>query len=80
MHDGVDPVLRQQPRDECVIRDFADHQFAGGHCLAKALPQVIEDDDLLTGIGQLSDHMAADVTGPAGDQDGVIGQRGSLCG
>ena len=79
MHDGIDSVLRQQPRDQHMISDIADHQFAGGHRLAKALPQVIEDDDLLAGLAQLPDHVAADVAGPAGDQDGVSGQMGSRC-
>ena len=31
--------------------------------------EIVEDNDAFTGIEQLVHHMAADIAGPAGDQD-----------
>ncbi|GBF31440.1 hypothetical protein MnTg04_01401 [bacterium MnTg04] len=33
--------------------------------------EVVEHDRRVTGFAELADHMAADITGAAGDQDGV---------
>ena len=54
-----------------MIADVAHHELAGGHRLPEALAEVIEDDDPLARLAQLPYDMAADVAGPAGDQNGA---------
>ena len=48
VHDRIDLVLGQQARHQGLIADVADDQRAGRHRLAKALDEVIEDDDPFT--------------------------------
>ncbi len=67
MHHGVDPVLRQQPRHQREIADIADDELPGGHRLPEPPAEVIEDNDLFGRFAQLTDDVAADVAGTAGD-------------
>ena len=67
VHDGVDLMLREEPRDQRIVADIADDQFARGDGLAKSLAQIVEDDDPLARLAELPNDMTADVSGAAGD-------------
>src|SRR5258708_24327887 len=69
VHDGIDLVLRQNPRYQGVITDITDNEFAGCYRLPETLDEIVEDDDLFAGFSQLPSSMTAAVPGTAGDQD-----------
>ena len=71
MDDRLHAVLAHDAADELLIADVADDERGiGRHRPAKAGRQVVEDDDALATVEELEHHVAADVTGSAGDEDG----------
>ena len=71
MDDRLHAVFAHDAADELLIADVADDEGGvGRHRPAKAGRQVVEDDDALATIEELENHMAADVTGSAGNEDG----------
>ena len=58
--------LRQAP----TVADLGLHQFdAVGHRGPVALAEIVEDDDLRATLHQGQDEMAADIAGPASDEE-----------
>ena len=71
VHDRVDRVGGEQRVQGGTIADIADDQFgAGGHGLAMATAQIVEDGDAMAGFDQLQRHGAADISG-APDHENV---------
>ena len=80
MHDGVHRVLLQQAADQLAIAGIADDQVAMDDRIGKTGAEVIEHHHVVTGFAELADHMAADITGAAGDENGVsFGHDDSFC-
>ena len=70
MDDGVDLVLAQDALDERAVADIAfDERHVGGHGPAEAGRQVVDHDRLFAVVEKFEDHMAADITGAARDQN-----------
>jgi len=76
VHDRVDFGGGQQPRHQGVIAHVPDNELAGRHRLPEASAQIVEYEDLLPCRRQLLHHVAADVAGATGYQDGSPGQDG----
>jgi hypothetical protein len=56
--------------DQRLVAGLADDQrHTLGHGPLEAGREIIEHDDVLAGIDQLIDHVAADIPGAASDQD-----------
>jgi hypothetical protein len=71
MRDCGDGMFGDQPQDERGIARIApDEDRAGGHRRSKARREIVEDDHLLARVDEFEHHMAADVAGTAGHQDG----------
>ena len=69
--DRLHAVLAHDAADELLVPDIADDQRRiGRHRPAEAGRQIVEDDDALPAVEELENHMAADITGSAGDEDG----------
>ena len=69
MDDGLDPVLTDQARDQCLVAAVAgDQRHAFRDRPWKAGREIVEHDDALAGVAELKHHVAADITGSAGDQ------------
>ena len=57
--------------DQLLVADIADDAAAGvGTAPSEAGRQIVEHDHALAGIEQLEHHVAADVAGAAGDENG----------
>ena len=70
MDDGVDAVLAHDRAHEILIPHVADDERRlSRHRPPEPRRQVVEDDDLLAGLDELENHVAADVAGPARNQD-----------
>src|SRR5690349_22307393 len=62
-------VVPDQSRNHSLIAGTADDNFNSFRDRpSKTGGKIIEHDDLITGIEQLEDHMAADISGAASDQ------------
>ena len=71
MDDRVDAVLRDQRGDQRLVADVADDRaWRPAHRPVEAGGQVVEHDHALAGVDQRVHHVAADIAGAAGDQDG----------
>ena len=71
MDDGFDAVLADDAADKILVADIADDEGGvGGHRPAEPGRQVVEHDDALPGIEELEHHVASDVPGSAGDENG----------
>jgi hypothetical protein len=68
VHHRVDLMVRQESRDQRVVAGIANNQLPRRDGSPKPFAQVIEDDNPLAGLAQLSHDMTADVSGAAGDQ------------
>jgi hypothetical protein len=73
---GADAVLAQQARDESAVARVADHERRFKHGAAKSAREVVEDHDVLAARAQLAGHVAADVAGAAGHENGVHRAKG----
>ena len=70
MDDGVDPMLRDQRRDQRLVAGLADDKrHVLRHRPVEAGRQIVEHHHALAGIDERVDHVAADIAGAAGDQD-----------
>ena len=69
VHHRVDPPRPQRFDEQRSVEQFALDQPAGRTGAAVALRQVVVDPDFVAGRDQQSGGMAADVAGPAGDQN-----------
>ena len=70
MDDGVDAVARDRLFDQLAVAGRADDERdLAGHQEAESGRQVVEHDHRLAGVVELVHHVAADVAGPARDQD-----------
>ncbi len=70
MDDRLDAVLPDELCDQRLIAGFAQHErHALGDRPVEPGRQVVEHDGLLARRDQRIDHVAADVSGAAGDQD-----------
>ena len=70
MQDRVDPVPLDEAGDERLVAHVAlTNTASGGTDVAEPGREVVENDHLLAGIVQLQDHVAADIAGPARDQN-----------
>src|SRR5690606_27756786 len=77
-HDGTgevddlaDAVRVDQPADQVHVAGIAVNE-GGARVDGPVKPgdEIVEDDDLFPGIAQAQYHVAADIAGPAGDQNG----------
>ncbi len=70
MDDRLDAVLLDEPFHERRVAGIAlDEGHALRHRPAKARGEVVEHDRRDAAIQQVEDHMAADITGAAGNED-----------
>ena len=69
MNHGLHAVLAQQAGDQLPVTDVAHHQGRVGHRLPEAARQIIQNDDRFATFTQLQDHMAADISRAARDQN-----------
>ena len=73
MDDGVDAVLAHDRAHEILIPHVADDERRlGRHHPPKASRQIVENHNLFAGLDELENHMAADVAGPARNQDSLF--------
>ncbi len=71
MDDGGDAVAGDRLRHQLAVAGRAgDEGHLAGHQEAKPGRQIVEHDHRLAGVDELVHHVAADIAGPAGDQDG----------
>ncbi len=69
MYDRIDGVVGDKAAHERLVGNIAlAEDDVIRHNPAEASAQVIQDDDFLTGITEVLDHVAADVAGAAGDE------------
>lgn len=68
MHDGVDVVLAEYLLQQRGVARVAEDKVAGGDRSLEAGGQIIERQDVFASQSQLSDNMAADISGAASDQ------------
>ena len=69
------PCSRISRADQRLVAGLADDErHALGDRPVEAGRQIVEHDHALAGIGELVDHVAADIAGAAGDQDCHVGQ------
>ena len=69
MQDCLKLVTGEQIFDCRFVGQIPDHQFAGGDRPAVASGEVIENNDIVTGPAQLTDHVTANISGSAGNED-----------
>jgi hypothetical protein len=74
MHHGIDLVFLEEPRYQRCVAHLPDHELPGRHRLPESLAEIIENDHSLASLTQLPDHVTADISGPAGDEDAFITQ------
>lgn len=73
MDDRVDRFVRQYLCDQALVAELADNQFGfSRHGPTKPGREIVEDDNLLAVIEQFVDHMAADISGAACDQNAHV--------
>ena len=72
MHDGVDFVRAEDFLQERRIAGISDNQVAMGYGRFEAGRQVIQRNDVLVRCAELSDNVAANVSGTAGYQYGLV--------
>ena len=73
MDDGIDVVLGDDRADQFLVADIADkQQRVGRQRGTEAGRQVVQHDHWLAGVGQRVNHVAADIPGAAGDQNGHL--------
>ena len=70
MNHGVDAVLCDRPRHQCLIADVADQEL----CFRRHRPvesgrEIVDHNHTLAGVDQRIDRLATNVAGAAGDQD-----------
>ena len=70
MDHRIDAMFTDEPGNEGLIAGFSDderHALRDGPRVPRR--KIVEDNDAFTRIEQLVHHVAADIAGPAGDQD-----------
>ena len=72
MHDRRHPPFPQQQGQQVLVARIAFNQLAVPDRRRKPFGQVVQDDDLVAFLQQVQGHMAADITGAAGQQDRLI--------
>ena len=72
MHHGADLVLGEYARQQRAVADVADHQRRIADRLAEAGRQIVHDHHRFIAGPQLQDDVAADISGTAGDQHGIL--------
>ena len=77
---AFDLARAQQHRDHVAVGRVADHEVAVQHGRAEAGREVVEHDDVLAALTELANHVAADVAGAAGDEDGAHACSALCCG
>ena len=68
MHDGVDPLLPEEPVQQGIVGDVALVEEAVACELTASGGEVVEDDDVVARVLAGRCDGAADVAGPAGDE------------
>ena len=58
--------------DGSAIRRVTDDERRAEHRGPIATREIVEDHDALAALDELADDVAADVTGTAGDEDGIL--------
>ncbi len=69
MHDGVDVETLEYRFEALTVARIADHEFAMEHGATKPGGQIVQDDDFFTGLTQLSDDVATDITGTSRNEN-----------
>ena len=70
MHDRIDTMFLDQPADQRLIANIAVHEMGlFAHQRARAVRKIVEHDHALAAIEQGIGHMAADISGAAGDEN-----------
>ena len=70
MDDGGHAMAAKRLRHQIAVAGRAgDERDLAGDQEAKSGRQIVEHDHRLAGVDQLMHHVAADIAGPAGDQD-----------
>ena len=72
VHDRIHGIVFNDSAHQVSITGFADDQITVEHCRPESRTQVIQNDDTLTRLAQLSDNMTSDVACTTGDEYGVI--------
>jgi hypothetical protein len=73
MDNGVDPMRGDERAHARLVPSIAyDERRARRHRPVEAGGQIIEHHGLLSGLEEGVNHVAADVAGAAGDQDGHV--------
>ena len=72
MHDRRHPPFTQQQGQQVLVARVAFNQLAVRDRRGKPFGQVVQNDDLVAFLQQVRGHMAADITGAAGQQDRLI--------
>jgi len=76
MDNGVDPMRGDQRAHARLVSGIADDERrARRHRPVEAAGQIVEHHDLLSGLEEDVNHVAADVASAAGDQDGHVASR-----
>ena len=71
MQDGADAVLGHERVEETRVAHVAhDRRHSGGDRPIEAGRQIVQHDHPLAGIDELVRHLASDIAGAAGDEDG----------
>ncbi len=73
MHDGVDSEALEQRLKATTVAGVTDNEFAMEYRAPKPGRQIVQHDDVLAGLAQLSDDVTADVTRTPGDENCFIG-------
>jgi hypothetical protein len=68
MHDRIDIVIDEQVLEQRCVTGVADDEFARGYGLRKTGGEVVQREHRFSGLTELPDDMAADVTGAAGHE------------
>ena len=71
VHHRVEAVLGEQLIEQIRVTGVADDQFSRRHRLRKPGGKVVQSDDSLTRCAELTNHVAADVTGAASHEYGL---------
>ena len=73
MHHRAAAMFADDPPDQGVIRDLTFiERHPGGHRATPAGGQIVHHHRLATIVQQRQHGVAADITGTAGDQDGMV--------
>ena len=75
MHDGVDREALEQGLEAATVAGMTDDEFTMEYRALKPGREIIQDDDVLAGLAQLSDDVTADVTRTPGDENCFMGHR-----